>query len=298
MMKTIISVCTLCIFATSLAHARVKVCLTQIISHPSLNRMAQGVVDELKEQNIDFDYLFYDAQGQIPIAMQIANTCLSQNPQVIVALTTPSAQAILKARKEKNIPVVFGGVTDPVGAGLVPTLEKAQPLTTGTIDAPDPYQQLTYFKDLQPALKNLGILYNPGEQNSVLQVESLQHAALAVGIQIIPQPVSKLTDIASSLRAIHLQCDALYVPNDNLLISGIETVLKTARALHKPVYVSDPESVDKGADGALANDQYQVGRETGKLAARFIQGERLIPSVKVNAPLKLPSPNQNLDNPK
>jgi putative ABC transport system substrate-binding protein len=278
---------TLILLSFTALGAGPKICLTQMISHASLNLMAQGVIDELKEHLKEVEIIAYNAQGDMSLAVQIARTCLSQNPDVIIALSTPSAQAVVRTRKQGKTPVVFGGITDPIGAGLISSLEKAHEGISGTIDAPNPKDQLAFFQSLQPSLKKLCALYNPGEENSTLQIQALQGAAQEVQMTVHPQAITKLSDIKATMHTNQNPCDAFYVPNDNLVVSGIETVLKVSKHLGKPLYVSDPESVKKGARAAVANDPYKVGRETGKIALGFLKGEKLIPVVAVKAPLKV-----------
>lgn len=266
-----------------------RVCLTQFISHPSLDLIRQGIIDELNKQDLPMDISFYNPSGQMSSVLQIAQTCVGKRPDVIVALATPMAQGVAKVLKGKQIPFVFGAITDPVGAGLVPDFISSQATITGTIDTVDPAEQLAFFRSINPLLQTLCVLFNPAEANSVRQVEALAQAATDQGITIIKQSVSKLSDLAMAMAFVIGKAQAFFIPNDNLLVSGIETVVKIAHQAQMPVYASDPESVQRGADAAFANDQYKVGQETGKLVARALRGESFIPIQKVNAPLKIKS---------
>lgn len=251
------------------------VALTQIVEHPSLNAIRKGILDELAHQGFQKDKnltVTYDsAQGSIAVAAQIAQRFVSLNPDVIVAITTPSAQTMVSAVKGTDIPIVFGAVTDPLSAKITTSLEKPTHNVTGTIDLPPAIQQLEMIREVLPSLQTLGILYNPGEANSMLQVVHMKKAAQAMGLKVILASATKTADVATAAKSLISKVEALLLPNDNTVVSALESVLKAAHR-RLPVFASDPDSVQKGALAALANDQYGVGRETGKIVALVLRG--------------------------
>lgn len=263
-----------------------RICMTQIVRHPSLDLIRQGIMDELKDQDLSVHVDFFSANGDVVQALQIAQHCVSLGPQAIVALTTPSAQAVKKALRNQAIPFVFSAITDPVGAGLVSDLQEVHPTQTGTVDAPDPREQLRFFKELMPNLTIIGALYNPSEANAHHQVQALVKAAHEQDIQVVCQPVTKLSDMNSAVALLGDKVQAFYIPNDNLMVSGLEIILKASKSFDRPVFASDPESVERGAHASFSNDQYKVGRRTGKLVARLLKNERNIPIDRVHEPMK------------
>src|SRR3546814_7408277 len=99
-----------------------RVMVTAIVEHPALDAARDGSRDELKEQGIDFEFTYESAQGNPATAAQIARQFAGEGPDVIVAIATPSAQAVVAATQD--IPVVFTAVTDPLGAQLVRSEER------------------------------------------------------------------------------------------------------------------------------------------------------------------------------
>src|SRR5690625_7624027 len=104
------------------------------------------------------------AQGNTATAAQIARKFVGDGSDVIVSISTPSAQAVVAATKE--IPIVYSGVTDPVAAQLVPTMEASGTNVTGVSDALSLEEQVDLILKIVPEAKNIGMVYNPGEANS------------------------------------------------------------------------------------------------------------------------------------
>jgi putative ABC transport system substrate-binding protein len=252
------------------------IAITQIAQHPSIDLIRQGIIDELKDHGYHKDknlQIYYEnAQGNITTATQIAQKFIGLNPDVIIAITTPSAQTIIKANQANKIPVVFSAITDPLGAGLVTRLDKPGGFVTGIIDFPPIKQQLLLIKKIMPHIKRIGVVYNPGEINAVNQIQVFEKHAKALGITVVKSPASKTSEVFSATKHLIHNVDAIYVANDNTIVSALEAVLKVTLEHKIPLFASDGESVARGALFALANNQYEVGRETGKQVIKILKG--------------------------
>lgn len=259
--------------ASASAHARTHVAITQIVQHPSLDAIRRGIEDEIKAQGLTPHITFENAHGSLVTAAQIAKKFRALSPDVVVAIATPSAQAAAKALKGSDIPLVFGAVTDPVGAKLVKTMEKTGGRVTGSRDLPPTHKQVALIQEVLPKANVIGTVYNPSEANNVSQLALMREACAAHGLTLLVKTASKTSEVGSATKALMGKVDALLLMNDNTVISALESLTKVAASAGVPVFTSDPDSVGRGAVAALANDQYQVGRETGKLVARILKGE-------------------------
>ena len=252
-----------------------KLALTQIVEHPSLDAARRGIVDELAAagwtsgQNLQVDY--QNAQGNPATAGQIARKFAGEQPDVIVAITTPSAQAVVAATRD--LPVVFCAVSDPVGAKLVSNLERPGGHVTGTSDQAPIVEQLELIRELSPKAKTLGVIYNPGEVNSVSLVDLLKKWAPEKGWQLIESAAPKSGDVLSAAWQLTGKVDAIYIPLDNTVVSALEAVIRVGREAHIPVYSADTDSVERGTVAALGFDYYDVGRQTEQLVVRVLRGE-------------------------
>ncbi|HBN22345.1 MAG TPA: ABC transporter permease [Holosporales bacterium] len=247
------------------------VAITKITSHPSLDLIEKGVLDVLKKADPDLKIMSNNAQGNITIAAQIAQKFASLSPTVVVPITTPSAQTIVKAFKGTGIPIVFSAVTDPVGAHLLSSLKESTESLTGVVDQPPVTKIIEVMKLVKPDLKTVGVIYNAGEANSEFQIAAFRAAAEAQDIVVREVPVAKTADIQMAAASLVSDVEAIFLPNDNLVISSIEAIIKTAESRSVPVYVSDPESIERGAFAAIAFDQYEIGRATGKLLLEVLK---------------------------
>ncbi len=247
------------------------VAITKITSHPSLDLIEKGVLDVLEKAAPDFKITSNNAQGNIIIAAQIAQKFASLSPTIVVPITTPSAQTMVKAFKGTGIPVVFSAVTDPVGAHLLSSLKKSTETLTGVVDQPPVIKIIEVIKLVKPNLKTVGVIYNAGEANSEFQIAAFRAAAEAQGIAVREVLVAKTADIQMAAASLVSDVEAIFLPNDNLVISSIEAIIKAAGSRSIPVYVSDPESVARGAFAAIAFDQYEIGRATGELLLRVLE---------------------------
>src|SRR5215218_6415262 len=159
----------------ALAAETVTVAVTAIVEHPALDAARDGIKEALAAagyvdgQNLKFVY--ESAQGNPATAAQIARKLVGEAPAVIVPISTPSAQAVVGATKD--IPVVFTAVTDPVAAKLVADPKHPGGNVTGMSDLSPIAKHLDLVKEILPAARTLGVIYNPGEANSLTLVDLL-----------------------------------------------------------------------------------------------------------------------------
>ena len=252
------------------------VALTQIVEHPSLDAARRGILDELAAagfapgRNLTVDY--QNAQGNPVTAAQIARQFVGAQPTVIVAIATPSAQAVAAATRA--IPIVFCAVSDPIAAKLVKNLDHPGGNVTGTRDFPPLAEQLDLIRELSPAARTLGVIYNPGETNSVAMIDSLKPLASSKGFQLVEAAAPKSGDVLSAARQLTGKVDAIYIPLDNTVVSALEAVIKVGREARIPVYSADTDSVKRGTVAALGFDYYDVGRQTGQQVVQVLRGAK------------------------
>lgn len=258
--------------AESLPKNQVTVAITQIVPHPSLDLIRKGIEDELKEQKIDYNILFENAQGNIAIASQIATKFVSLKPDIIVPITTPSTQAVYAAANSQNIPVVFAAVNDPVSAKLVPSMDKAGKGITGVSDLPPVADQVALIQEILPKAKKIGVVYNPGESNSVAVLALFEKVLTQNGMTFSRATAANMVDVAAATKSLVGKVDAIYIPNDNTVVAALEALIKVVQENGIPVFCADPESVKQGCLAAVTHSQYGLGRQTGKMVAKVLKG--------------------------
>ena len=253
----------------------VYVATTAIVEHPALDAVRDGVKEVLNENGYsgeEFKFTYESAQGNVAIAGQIARKMVGDNPDVIVAIATPSAQAAVSATK--TIPVVFSAITDPLAAKLVSTLSQPGGNVTGLSDMVNVKQHLSLIQEFVPGLKTLGVPYNPGEANSVSTLNAIKVEAAEMGITIIESAAPKSSDVMIAAKQLVGKVDAIYCPIDNTIISAVESVVKVGIDAQIPVFAGDTDTVARGAVAAVGYDYFDLGRQTGDIVIRILKGEK------------------------
>lgn len=251
------------------------VAITQIVEHPALDAVYQGVKDELAERGFkegeNLTVMHESAQGNAAIASQIARKFIGEQPDVIVAIATPSAQTVAAAAR--NIPVIFSAVTDPVGAKLVPNLEAPGANISGVSDMLPLDKHLDMLLRVVPDAKRIGTVYNPGEANAVALVNLLEERLKARGLTLEKAAATKTSEVLGAARSLVGEVDAIYLTTDNTVISAAEAVIAVGERADIPVFAADTATVERGAVAALGFDYYDHGRQTGVMVARVLNGE-------------------------
>ncbi len=249
--------------------AVLQVGIAQIVDHPSLNDLRDGFKEGMAEagyaEGTDVEYEDRNASGDQATLTSIASAFASKD--LIVAIATPTAQAVAQAVPDK--PIFFAGVTDPVGAQLVASLEAPGGNITGTSDFPPVADQLALVKEIVPDAQRIGLLYSSAETNSHIHADMVKEAAPALGLEVVEATVSNSSEVAQAAESLK-DVDAFFVGTDNTIVSAIESVVQVSEANGVPLIVSDPDSVERGALAAYAVDYWAQGVQTGRMAAAML----------------------------
>jgi len=253
------------------------IAITQIVDHPAANAVREGVLAALKDKGYEdgktMTLIYENAQGSPVIAAQIAQKFKTLKPDLIIPITTLSTQAVVRANKGSSIPIVFAAVTDPIAAGVVPSLTHPGGYVTGTTDAAPIKRQLDVFKQAFPSLKTLGILYNPGDNSSSTPVKETRKLAKEVGITLEEATAFKTSDVPTAMQQlVGKKVDAIFVPLDNTILSAMDAVLKIAFQQGIPVFSSDSDSVAQGALLSSGYTHFDTGYAAGEIAAQVLGG--------------------------
>ncbi len=247
-----------------------------IVDHPALDAIRDGVRAELKSAGFDADknlkWEYQSAQGNTGTAAQIARKFVGDQPNVIVAIATPSAQAVVAATK--SVPVVYSGVTDPVAAQLVKSWSPSGTNVTGVSDKLPLDKQVALIKRVVPKVKTVGMVYNPGEANSVVVVKELTGLLAKEGIALKEAAAPRTVDIGPAAKSLIGKVDVIYTNTDNNVVSAYEALVKVANESKIPLVAADTDSVKRGAIAALGINYGDLGRQTGKVVVRILKGEK------------------------
>ena len=263
-----------------------KVDIIQIVAHPALDITRKGMIDQLALDGFidgkNISIKFANAQGDLVLSNQIARKFASEEPDCIVAIGTTAAQSVARTNKK----VVFSSVTDPLGVKLVNNLVTPEANVTGVSNFVRLDEQMQLFKSILPKMRRLGFIYNPGDEaNSGKILQELKIQAAKQDIEIISAVASKATEVSVATDKLIGKVDAIFISNDNNALSAFAIITKTAFAARIPVFVSDTDLVENGALASLGPNQYEIGKQTGKMVSAILHGKP-IKDLPVEFPLK------------
>ncbi|MBB5536692.1 ABC transporter substrate-binding protein [Rhizobium giardinii] len=253
----------------------VTVAVTAIVEHPALDAVRDGVKEALAaagyKEGENLKFLYESAQGNPATAAQIARQFAGEGPDVIVPISTPSAQAVVSSTRD--IPVVFTAVSDPLGAQLVNDMDKPGGNVTGLSDLSPVAEHVALIKEILPNAKSIGYLYNSGEANSVSLLAVLKTQAEKAGLTVVESAATKSAEVQGAARALVGRADVIYIPTDNTIISALEGAVAVAEEAKLPLFTADTDSVSRGAVAALGFNYHDVGKQTGDVVVRVLKGE-------------------------
>lgn len=245
--------------------------ISKIVSHPALDAVEQGIMDQLADMGFDnLEYDLQNANGDMSTASSIAAKFRSDGVTLAVGIATPTAQALVNALDD--IPVVFSAVTDPVGAGLVTSLDAGDANVTGASDMTPVDAQFDLIEALV-APATVGHVYASGEANAVALAEMARAAAAARGMEFVEATVVNSSEVRSATQSIIDRVDAIYVSTDNTVVSALTALTDVAVANGVAVISADATSAaGTGVLAALGFDYYKHGRATGRIVADVLNG--------------------------
>ncbi|MGW9022378.1 ABC transporter substrate-binding protein [Leucobacter chromiiresistens] len=246
--------------------------ISQFVQHPALDSATEGFkqafIDAgyVEGETVNFDE--QNANAEQATAVTIAQGFATSDNDLVLAVATPAAQAAAQAITDK--PILFTAVTDAVSAELVDSNETPGGNVTGTSDLAPLDEQLKMLQEIVPDAKKVGIVYASGEVNSEVQVEAAQEAAADLDLEIVTKTVTTANDIAQATEALG-DVDAIYVPTDNLVVSGIASLVQVAEEQQIPVIGAEAGTVEGGAVATLGIDYVDLGHQTGEMAIKILE---------------------------
>jgi putative ABC transport system substrate-binding protein len=251
--------------------------------HPAINQIIDGFKKTVSKEYPEAQFIEKHANGRPEeYGTQVLAT-INSNPDLIVPITTTISILTVEQVREK-IPVVFLGVTDPVGAGIVKSLEKPV-LSTGSSDLPPFESIIKLARKLFPDAKKLGLPYNPQDQPAVFGRKKIKEIASFYGFEVVDQQITSPSELSVQVQALAQRSDIILISSDNLMMENPTLIVNAALNSGTPTIACDKVSVEKGAIAGIGVDYRQVGIEGGKNAIQVLKGRNpgSIPVAVLNA---------------
>jgi putative tryptophan/tyrosine transport system substrate-binding protein len=251
---------------------KIVIGISKIVAHPALDAVEKGIQDELAAAKINATFDLQNANGNISTASSIANKFQSEKVTLAVGIATPTSQSLVNTLRD--IPIVFSAVTDPVKAGLVPSLKGSMKPVTGVSDMTPVKQQIQLLLKIKK-IKRLGHIYTSSEENAVVLAGVVKQACKELGLEYVETTVSKSAEVKQAVQSIIRRVDALYISTDNTVVSALSAIADVANKNRVLIMSADPSSAEKyPVLAAWGFDYYKMGRATGKLVAEILNGKK------------------------
>ena len=253
--------------------------IVQLAEHPALDDARRGFEDGLKELGVDVEIVYQNAGGDIPTTVSISQKYVNDGVDLIYAIATNAAQSAKQV--SHKIPVLFSAVTDPVEAEIVDAWDNVGGNVTGTSDMAPTAEQLKMFKELDPSIETIGILYNTSEPNSQVQVEEVLKLAPGLGLEVKTVGVNNINDIAQAIDSLLNKVDALYGLSDNLIASSVELV--STKLIENNMISICAEESQVGGGLLITNglSYYDLGKQTAGMAKEILVDKVAVSSIPV-----------------
>lgn len=248
--------------------------INQLAEHPALDQVRDGFMDYFEDKNHKIKIDLKNAQGDIPNSLDIAEKFVRDKVDLIFAIATPSAQS--SKQVTSSIPIVFSAVTDPVEAGLVEDFVKPSTNVTGTSDESPIEEQLSLFREIDPSIKTIGIIYNTAESNSAIQIKQAEEIAKKLNLNLETIGVTNINEISQAMDSLVKKVDGIYTITDNMIASAINLVADKAIE-NNIITVGAEEAHIKG--GILLTkgiSYYQLGRQSARMAEEILLNNKNI----------------------
>ena len=250
-----------------------KVGIVQYVDDASLNQIVENTESELdakgEELGVTFDYddYYYNGQADGTVLQQIASELITDKVDIIIPIATPTAQIMQSATKDKDIPIVFSAVSDPVGAGLVDSMDKPGANITGTSDMLNTEAVMNLIFAQDPDADYIGLLYSNSEDSSKKPIEDAKAYLDEKGIKYIEKTgtdTAGVTDAANALIAEGV--DAVFTPTDNTVMTAELAIYKSFMNAGIPQYCGADSFALNGAFCGYGVDYANLGTATADMA--------------------------------
>ena len=249
--------------------------ICNLVDDASLNQIIQNIRERLaeisEEKGVQFEILEQNCNLDASVRQQIIENYIADEVDLLVGVATPVAQTMQGMTEESNIPVVFAAVSDPVGAGLVESLEAPGANITGTSDYLNTNAILDLIFAANPDATKIALLYNPSEDASTAPIATAKEVLAAKGVEVKEYTGSNPSEVMLAADAIVADgMDAVFTPTDNTIMAAELSIYEKFADAKIPHYCGADSFALNGAFLGFGVDYANLGRETADMIAAIL----------------------------
>ena len=245
------------------------------VDDASLNQIVENINARLaeieSEQGITINVKYDNCNADANVMNQIIANFAADNVDLMVGVATPVAMAMQSATEDSNTPVVFAAVSDPVGAGLVASLEEPGSNVTGSSDNLDTNSVMNLIFAQNPDAKKIGLLYDVGQDSSTAAIEHAKAYLDDKGVEYVERTATTAEEVALAAQALVSDgVDAVFTPTDNTIMKAELAIYETFADAGIPHYTGADSFALNGAFLGYGVDYANLGRETADMIASIL----------------------------
>lgn len=255
----------------------VKVGICNYVDDASLNQIVENIQARLKEigdeKGVAFDVSYDNCNADANLLTQIISNFIADDVDIMIGVATPVAMAMQAATEDNGIPVVFAAVSDPVGAGLVESMEAPGSNVTGTSDYLDTAAVMQLITAADPDVKNIALLYDIGQDSSTAAIAHAKEYLDANGIAYGEYTGTTVDEVTLAVQALIADgVDAVFTPTDNTIMKSELSIYEMLQEAGIPHYTGADSFALNGAFLGYGVDYAALGVETANMAADIALG--------------------------
>jgi putative ABC transport system substrate-binding protein len=246
---------------------------------PALDQALAGFKEGMTElgyvEGKNIRYLYDGPTTDMSKLSAAAQTLLAAKSDLILSITTPATLALKQATAGNGPSVVFAIVTDPVGAGIVDSMQHPGGNITGVAFGIQETRRLEWLVRIAPEIKQIYVPYNPNDQSPVLALEMVRDAAEKLGVELITRQVYDPETVNDAVLNIPVEADAVFLLPDSLMATRVSDMATAATKRDLPTSISNITSATKyDVLTAFGFDQHLCGKQAARLADQIFKGAR------------------------
>ena len=252
-----------------------KIGICNYVDDASLNQIVDNIRSRLtevgQEKGVTFEISYENCNADAAVLEQIVANFLADGVDLMVGVATPVAMKMQSATEDSQVPVVFSAVSDPLGAGLVESMEKPGANLTGTSDYLDTAAIMKLIFAADPDADKIGLLYDAGQDASTAAIAAAKAYLQENGIAVIERTGTTTDEVMLAAEALVADgVDAVFTPTDNTIMTAELAIYETFLNAGIPHYTGADSFALNGAFLGYGVDYANLGVETADMVVEIL----------------------------
>lgn len=246
---------------------------------PDLDQTLAGFKEGMKSlgytEGKNIQYLYNGATTDMSRLKTVARSLVTAGADLVLSMTTPATLAAKEATAGTGLPVVFAVVTDPLGAGIVKSMQKPGGNITGVTFGIQEARRLEWLVKIAPKIRNIYVPFNSRDKSPILALKTMNNAASKLGVRLITSEFYDLETLGHAVNNIPAAANAVFLLPDSLMGTRLQDIVKRANKRKLPTSISNISALrEYDILTSFGFDQHKSGKQAARLAHEIFRGAR------------------------